>query len=339
MAERALVLSASGVRLSYEIAVLKALIERISPEEAAWTHVYGTSGGALLATFLCQYPIGQEMQAVKDMEKLVSKCIGDNGLRSYFPFGAIQGLAWFKSLHSPSFLEETVRENIDQKKLKESGRHLHIMAVDYAESNGMEFTEYHKYIEDAVVGSCSIPLVFPPHPIPDPSSPSGITYLGDGGVTDFIAIERAALNPKIGHIDAILSVGCKEARVFETAARGQYPSIGNIMNTVMEGFYKLAADQTEKTITRINSLVLMKKLKIEDSDMPISERKRISQAANELERNTYVSCRLFRPVTPFSLTTTGYEETISAKLWNSGAASVDQVLSVEKGGIHHILYV
>lgn len=333
--ERALVISASGVRLVYEVAVLDALLKVTSKEERAWRHVYGTSGGSLLASFLCQYPVGQEEQAIHDMKDLIARCAGDNGMRSYFPFGMIQGLLWSKSLHDPSFLETIIRNNIDQEKIRTSGRHLYVLAVDYSESNGKAFTEDHQYIKDAVLGSCSIPMVFPPHPINDPSSPTGITYLGDGGMTDFIAVERAALNPLVGHIDAILSVGEKDARVFTTAPKGKYPDLTNIMSTVMEGFYKLAADQTEKTITRINSTVLLKKMygtQIPNVyDLPSEEKRRLNDSMRDLERNTFISCKLFKPVTPFMLSATGGDETIGQFLWDSGYSAVAHTMGLDDG--------
>jgi predicted acylesterase/phospholipase RssA len=346
MTERALVISSSGVRLTYEIAVLRALIEKTPPQEQLWTHVYGTSGGALLASFMCQYPVGREREAVADLEKIMIACVGDNGMRNFFPFGSVQGLLWNKSLHSASFLEETVEANIDPEKIKTSGRHLHIVAVDYSASDGKEYTEADwKIIRHSTIGSCSIPLVFPPHPIPDPTSPSGVTYLGDGGVTDFIPIERALANPSIGHIDAILSVGTKETRMLSVAPKGTYPSIGNIVNTLMEGFYKLAADQTEKAVTRINALVALKKTfqgNVSSLEgLPASERKRLQNEISKIERDSYVSCRLYRPVTPFSLTATGYAETINQGLYDAGLVAVDDLLHKEKGetGILRTLYV
>lgn len=345
MTERALVISSSGVRLVYEIGALRALVEKTSPTETAWTHVYGTSGGSLLASFLCQYPVGQEKQAIRDMEKLMHDCVGDNGMREYFPFGVIQGILWNKSLHSPEFLEQMVKRNIEPEKIKSSGRHLHIIALDYSSAKGLEFTEANAdIISDATIGSCSIPLVFPPHPIADRGSPTGITYLGDGGVTDFIPFERAVLNPTIGHVDAILSVGIQDTRVLSMAPKGQYPSIHHIVNTLMEGFYKMAADQTEKTLTRINSLVLLKKTThgtFENLGLPVSERDRLAKACTDLERNTFVSCRLYRPVSPFSLTITGYEETVNKGLWDAGFCAVERVLDVESGktGIFRTLYI
>ena len=333
MTEKALVLSASGVRLVYEIGVLKYLVTNLPVNCTDWSYVYGSSGGALLATFICQYPIGQEKQAVLDLEKLVSGYIGDNGMRSFFPFGSLQGLLWHKALHSPSFLEEMITQHIDEKKVATSGRQLRIIAIDYADGEGKEFTEKCEGIHDFTIGSCSIPLVFPPRKIVDLSSPTGYTYLGDGGVTDFIPIQRAALNPKIGFIDAILSVGSKEARIIPLCEKGSYPNINNIIGSLVESFYKFSADNAEEVITSINMRVLMKSImgtKI-DVGMPETEKQRIEKSLKTLERTTFVECRIFRPSTPFVLSTTGENETINKTLYDSGIETATRTLSLESG--------
>lgn len=106
MTERALVYSSSGVRLVFEIGATRRLVEET---EASWTHVYGSSGGALLAAFMCMYPVGQEKKAIEEMEALVAKSNGDNGMRSYFPCGIFQGLLWHKALFDASFLRSLVK--------------------------------------------------------------------------------------------------------------------------------------------------------------------------------------------------------------------------------------
>jgi hypothetical protein len=146
------------------------------------------------------------------------------------------------------------------------------------------------------------------------------------------------MNPVIGHIDAILSVGPQEARVLSLCPGGQYPGLVNIVNTLMEGFYKLSTDQAEESITRLNSLILLshslEKLE-ERKALPPLELERIRKEVRGLTRMTFLSCRLVRPLTPFSLTATGYEETINRGLWDAGICAVDKVLEQETGE-HHI---
>src|SRR5690242_6876916 len=109
MGSRGLAASASGTRVVYEIGVLRQKVDiATDPLQTAWKHVYGTSGGALIASFLSMYPLGQEKMAVRALEKIIIDFMGECGIRSYFPFGIVQGLLLHSSLFDPAVLESLV---------------------------------------------------------------------------------------------------------------------------------------------------------------------------------------------------------------------------------------
>lgn len=195
-----------------------------------------------------------------------------------------------------------------------------------------EYTEKDWVIlADAVIASCSIPMVLPPHPVPDARSPSGVRYCGDGGMYEFTPVKRALRNPVVGHIDVIVSVGSRELRVLPTPLGGASPSLENIGNSMMEGFYQ-STDRVQDEIDLANALVFYKTQSEEHHKaVPSGERKRLTEAANCADRQTYVTARVVRPTIPVSLTMTGAEESISRNMWDAGIRAVDYVLAREHG--------
>lgn len=341
---RALVISASGIRLVYEIAAIFRDVELSNDDEIRWKHVYGTSGGAILATFLAMYPVGEERRAVAEMRQLLTQLAGDNGLRNFLPFGLAQGLLWHRGLYSPKFLEEMIQKHIDPARIRDSGRHLHIFTVNTSNGQRKEVTERDwELIREYLMASCSIPLVFPPKEIKDDRSPSGKSYFSDGGTTDFVPLRSALENPEIDHVDVIVSVGDAANRVVSFAPPGQYPSLENMVNILLEGFYRMATEETESMIDKTNSMILLKLLISENPKaiemMPVSERKKLRETLRQTKREKFVTSRIYRPKQPLSLTATGYKESVSTSLWDSGLQSVDIILTDEKTEhFSHILY-
>lgn len=325
MVDRGIVISSSGVRLVEEIGNLTAIVRNTRPERYQWRHVYGTSGGALISAFLCQYPIGQEIQAVDDLNKLVKEYLGENGAREYF-LGMAKGLLWDKSLYDSSFLGEIVGTYIKPEKIRDSGRHLYILTVDYAGTRPVVYTEKNwEIIKDVVIASCSIPLVYPPKEVPDDSSPTGVIYCADGGVTDFVPLERALDNPEIGFLDVIVSVGDPQLRSLDFAKKGVYPTLKQIANVMVEAFYRTSADQVDEMIRQANLDVLMKK-QIKSNprlldDLPTKEAERIRKGMNISKRDSYIECTVFKPGCSIAVGAVGIEESISDKLWTIGFRS------------------
>lgn len=337
MTDRGLVISASGIRLVYEIGVLRGLADHADPSRTLWKHVYGSSGGALLATFLAQYPVGEERRAIMDMEKLVLEFLGESGARSYFPFGLVQGLIWNKSLYDPSMLYNVVEQHIKPERIRDSGRKLNVVVADY--SNPTEKREYTekdwKIIKDAVCASCSVPLGYPPKEIPDECSSTGKIFAGDGGICSFFPLERAAQNPLISNIDAILSVGSKEARVVNLAQKGKYPDLTQIANAMMEGWYGSTIDMADSIISNINMRVknkaILRAYEGFFDDVPRTERERIIKECNETVRNSYVECTIFRPVAPLSVSASGISDSVTKKLWDVGFSTAVVTMEKETG--------
>lgn len=322
--ERALAISASGARLIFEIGVIKELVETCSPQDVQWKYVFGTSGGAIVASFLCQYPIGKEKQAVDDMKELIREYIGSTATIPHLPFGKLQGLLWHKSFYSSAFIDGLVRNNISPEKLRNSGRQLRIYALDYSTAQNIEYDQNHPSIIDAIIASCSIPIFFPPHGIYDPITEETI-FSGDGGIIDYIAIPRALSNSNITHVDVIISIGEEENRSMGLVLPGKYPDFGNIANAMVEGLYKTIVDRTEDAVNFANMCTFMQLQKKSQTthyaSIPPKVRRQLETSKNYKERTDYVILKVYRPQGPMNLGVSA-EMTLSPAIWAAGADAV-----------------
>lgn len=335
---RALVISSSGVRLVYEIAVLHGITNRVKdPKELQWTHVYGTSGGALLASFLCMYNIGEEKAAIDYMKQIFLKNLGENGLRCWIPCCFLQGFFCHSGLYDPSFVEQLIDRHIDPERIAKSNRQLHIVALDYGHNRSVEYTNKDwRIIKKAIMASASIPGVYPPYPVETPNSPTGVSYFGDGGITEYIPLDRALCNDNITQIDAILSVGPRETRSIEMPIIGQRPSILKIINTILDANYNNIFERTTNLINLVNLLVHIGDKK--PSKMPDGAWKGIQKLKQKFKRTNYVNVKIFHPSTPISFSTTGTSDKVGVELWKAGEDAVNTVFA--DGPLpSHMMYV
>jgi hypothetical protein len=104
---------------------------------------------------------------------------------------------------------------------------------------------------------------------------------------------------------------------------------------MMEAFYKMATDRVDQVVNQINSLLLMirhfQEYPKEFYLLPQTEQKRLRLAMTTLQRRTFLTCRLYRPQSPLSLTPTGYGENVSQGLWDAGVCIVQSVIQQETG--------
>lgn len=278
------------------------------------------------------YRVGDEKRAIEDLTCVMEEFNGESGMRSYFPLGIMQGIIWNKSLYDSSFIRQAIHKHIKPEKIRDSGRHLHIVAVDYSTAQPRVYTEADwKNIRDIVIASCSIPIVFPPHAVSDSASPTGVTYCGDGGMTDFVPLGRALETPELDHVDVVVSVGPREGRILDMATPGKYPSMSEQINTLMEVFYGVSSDRVSDMVAEVNSKVCMKSFLMASPEafcgMPPGEVERTRKYIQMTKRTTYITARILRPITPFTLTATGQTESVSKPLWNAGIGTSNRAIN------------
>ena len=66
---RALVLSGGGTKGAYEVGVLNAFVENLPPQEVAYDVVAGVSIGAIAASTIATFRIGDEKRAIEKLNQ------------------------------------------------------------------------------------------------------------------------------------------------------------------------------------------------------------------------------------------------------------------------------
>ena len=128
---RVVALSGSGFRLSYFVGLLQG------KRDARYSHCFGISGGALIATYLCKYRVGQEKEAVKEMNDCLDKYTSDDLMEQWpypFPFNLyyfFRYKSWFSGRRMRELIQtEFTDEVIDQ--IRNSDRSLYIVYYSFA---------------------------------------------------------------------------------------------------------------------------------------------------------------------------------------------------------------
>jgi len=199
---RALVLSGGGSKGQFQVGALKHLLYDLGEQ---YDLLCGVSVGALVASFLAQYPLGQEKQAYKDLEELFSGVENKDIWKRWFPFGKLHGLPldfWpFSKMKKSSFvnskpLQELVGSKLNIKRIKKSGRQLIVGAVNLKTGEYNTFDQEHRPLSKAVLASSSFPAFFLPVLIQN-------DLWTDGGIRTVTPI-KAAIDNGATEIDIIM---------------------------------------------------------------------------------------------------------------------------------------
>ena len=161
MLKKYFVLSGGGCRGFAHLGVVKALNERgIFPDEIA-----GASAGALAGAFLAN---GFTPDEIKDivLNKLKSKIFAWNGLKS--------GLASMK------YIREFMLNNLRYTKFEDLPIPFYATATNFETGRQCIFSKGN--IIDAIIASCSVPVLFPPVFI------NGTPYV-DGGLSNNLPVD------------------------------------------------------------------------------------------------------------------------------------------------------
>ena len=160
---RALVLSSGGAKASWQVGACEHLIV----ERRCWFDVItGVSAGAVNGTTLAQAHDPKELEA--ELEHLRSVWFG---LRNPDVYrwrwrGALEiALGRRASLYNTSPLRRVLEEHIDPPRVASSPIRLRIGYVDLLSGQYRTASNGHPALRDAVLASCSLPLVFPPVPL------------------------------------------------------------------------------------------------------------------------------------------------------------------------------
>uniref|UniRef100_A0A7S3D0N3 PNPLA domain-containing protein n=1 Tax=Palpitomonas bilix TaxID=652834 RepID=A0A7S3D0N3_9EUKA len=200
---RSLAISGGGALGAYEAGALKGLYE-LHNEKPNWSKVAGISAGAIAATYLAQFNIGDEKAAIDGIIDVWETLTTDQVYQTFkrpFPtstFGIdyLNGLLFHSGIFDTSPLDATIRAHFDEDKFRQSDRDWTVAATNVHEGY-LEF--FNKSTEDpatATRASSSIPGIF------NSTWYNGIAY-SDGGLFSMVPILEA-VQPCTTEIDVLL---------------------------------------------------------------------------------------------------------------------------------------
>ena len=190
---RALVLSGGGSKGQYHVGVIQHLMGELGIQ---YDIICGVSVGALIAAFLCQFPLGQETEASKELTELFSGIENKQVWKHWFLVRYLAGL-WKGGLMNSSPLKKTIDQNLDPKKIRNSGRELRVGAVSLNKGDYRIFTQHDVPIKDIVYASAAFPIAF------EPIEMNG-QWWTDGGIRTVTPI-KSAIFAGADQIDVIMA--------------------------------------------------------------------------------------------------------------------------------------
>lgn len=277
-----MVLTGGGARGAYQAGVLQAVSEITanSDKKNPFDIVTGVSAGSINATYWAtqahdlQNGIRKLMglwENIRFQDVFQSDVISMGNVGSKFILdlltAPISGKHLAKALMNTKPLQkllsthldyQQIQKNIDQGLLKA----LSVTATDYASSNSITFVQGHEPIEmwdrqlrkserakitvDHVMGSCAIPLFFPPVAIQD-------RFFGDGCLRN-----TAPLSPAI-HLGAekLFIVGVRKQPPTSEILAGNTgkPSVGRVISVVLNAILLDGVDWDIERMNRVNNTI------------------------------------------------------------------------------------
>lgn len=188
---KALVLTGGAAKGAFQVGALQYLAEH--KPDLQFDIIVGVSVGALNGGYLAQFNKKEHQKGVYKLKELWSSLQTKDIYKRWFPFGKLAAL-WKTSLYNSKPLRNLVDEYIDRKKIKTSGRILHIGSVDMEMGHYVESREHTLEIVDAIKASASFPLFMEPVKI-------GKNLEFDGAIREMAPLKHAL---KLGATEIIL---------------------------------------------------------------------------------------------------------------------------------------
>jgi predicted acylesterase/phospholipase RssA len=151
---RALVLSGGASKGQYLIGAMDYLL---TEKKIKYDAFCGISIGAILSGYAAQYPKGQEDELICNLKEL-SLSLETSDVHKRWFLGYITAL-WKTGARSSKPLRNLISENIDEIKIRESGRLLRVGATKLGSTTDSPFrifTENSPYIIEAIMASCAL---------------------------------------------------------------------------------------------------------------------------------------------------------------------------------------
>jgi predicted acylesterase/phospholipase RssA len=160
---RALVLSSGGAKASWQVGACEHLIV----ERRYWFDVIaGVSAGAVNGTTLAQAQDPKELETELEHLRSVWFALRDSHVYRWRWRGALEmALGKRASLYDTGPLRRVLEEHIDPPRVASSPIRLRVGYVDLLSGQYRTAANDHPALRDAVLASCSLPLVFPPVPL------------------------------------------------------------------------------------------------------------------------------------------------------------------------------
>jgi len=177
---RVLVLSGGGSKGAYQVGALKHIIGELGVVYDAFC---GVSVGAINCASLAMFSSGQEEQSISVLADMWAKINTSQIYKRWFPFGRWHAL-WNKSFFDSSPMRNLIRNSLDIKKIRASGKPINVGTVSLSSGKYTIFDQTSDHFIDAVTASASFPGMLTP-----------VKFLGqlwtDGGVKEISPIKKA----------------------------------------------------------------------------------------------------------------------------------------------------
>jgi len=190
---RALILGGGGSKGSWAVGVLRHLLGDL---EKKYDLVVGVSSGAINASFLSQYPLGQEKLAINTLSDMWLSLNNSIIYKKWKPFGKLH-IAWKLGFFDSTPMKLLLQNSISVQKIRDANRHVIVGAVSFTTGKYSNFDQSSDDFISAVGASASFPILFEPVKIGD-------QLWGDGGIKSISPI-HTAIDFGATEIDAIVT--------------------------------------------------------------------------------------------------------------------------------------
>jgi predicted acylesterase/phospholipase RssA len=190
---RALCLSGGGAKGSFQVGVLKKLIES---DSSGYDVICGVSVGAINSAGLAMYRKEEFVSAVSHMESVWRENVNTSAVyKRWFPFGMLHAL-WLKSVYDSSPLRSFMMKQVDVMKIRASGIKVSVGTVSLTTGEYHFGTQDDDNFTDWVLASSSFPIFLTPIEI-------GGKLWSDGGIKSVTPLGQA-IRSGADEIDVIL---------------------------------------------------------------------------------------------------------------------------------------